>query len=232
MAEPHRAGAVPPLSVVQGDFLAQLLEMEFDRRKRRRRDLQPLRSVAQRIEEEMLGGAVEIGRRSGVAHPHLNYRPLGWKTALPLAQASSMVSELAPLVLYLRHVLAPGDLVIIEEPESHLHPAIQVTFTRRTAEVVGAGVRVILTTHSEWLLEGLGNVVGRSRLTDRSDEQSGIGSLDASDVGVWLFERAENGDGSTVKEIALDRDTGLYPSGFDAVAAALHNDWARISDPR
>ena len=232
MAEPHRAGAVPPLSVVQGDFLAQLLEMEFDRRKRRRRDLQPLRSVAQRIEEEMLGGAVEIGRRSGVAHPHLNYRPLGWKIALPLAQASSMVSELAPLVLYLRNVLAPGDLVIIEEPESHLHPAMQVAFTRRVAEVVGAGVRVILTTHSEWVLEGLGNIVGRAALAERSEGETGAESLDSRQVGVWLFEPTEDGGGSTVKEIALDADTGLYPSGFDAVAAALHNDWAEISDPR
>ena len=231
MAEPHRAGAVPPLSVVQGDFLAQLLEMEFDRRKRRRRDLQPLRSVAQRIEEEMLGGAVEVGGRPGVAHPHFSYRPRGWETALPLTQASSMVSELAPLVLCLRNALDPGDLLIIDEPESHLHPAMQVAFTRRIAETVQAGVRVMLTTHSEWILEELGNTVGRSKLTDRSDETSGIGSLDTSDVGVWLFEPAENGDGSTVKEIALDVDTGLYPAGFDVVATALHNDWSEISDP-
>ena len=49
---------------------------------------------------------------------------------------------------------------------------------------------------------------------------------------MWLFEPAENDSGSTVKEIALDADTGLYPSGFAAVAAALHNDWAEIcGDP-
>ena len=143
-----------------------------------------------------------------------------------------MVSELAPLVLYLRNVLAPGDLVIIEEPESHLHPAMQVAFTRRIAEVVGAGVRVILTTHSEWVLEGLGNVVGRAALAERSEGETGAESLDSRQVGVWLFEPTEDGGGSTVKEIALDADTGLYPSGFDAVAAALHNDWAEISDPR
>ncbi len=70
MAESHRAGAVPPLSVVQGDFLAQLLQMEFGRRKRPGRDRQPLGSVAQRIEEEILGGAVEVGGLPGVAHPH------------------------------------------------------------------------------------------------------------------------------------------------------------------
>lgn len=56
--------------------------------------------------------------------------------------------------------------------------------------------------------------------------------LDARDIGVWLFESANGVGNSTVKEIALDRDTGLYPSGFDAVATALYNDWAGIVDGR
>lgn len=231
LAESDRARAVPPLSVVQRDFLAQLLEMRFARRKRPRRDRQPLWSVAQRIEEEILGGAVEVGGRPGVAHPHFSYRPHGWETGLPLTQASSVVSELAPLVLCLRNV-DPGDLVIIDQPESHLHPAMQVAFAERIAEIVRAGVRVILTTHSEWVLEGLGNVVGRAALAERSEGETAAESLDAGDVGVWLFKPTRDGDGSTVKEIALDADTGLYPSGFDAVAAALHNDWAKIAGPR
>ena len=171
LAEPHRAGAVPALSVVQGDFLSQLLEMRFSRRKRPRRDRQPLWGVAKRIEEEILGGTVEVGDRSrarpGAKHPHFTFRPHGWETSLPLTQASSMVSELAPLVLCLRNV-DPGDLVIIDQPESHLHPAMQVAFIQRIAEIVRAGVRVILTTHSEWVLEGLGNVVGRAALAERS----------------------------------------------------------------
>lgn len=58
-------------------------------------------------------------------------------------------------------------------------------------------------------------------------------ALDARDVGVWLFEPAGDGPGSNnVKEIALDADTGLFPSGFDTVAAALHNEWAKIADPQ
>ena len=67
--------------------------------------------------------------------------------------ASSMVSELAPVVLYLRHLVQPGNVLIIEEPESHLHPAAQVEFTRQLAKLVQAGYRVIITTHSEWILE-------------------------------------------------------------------------------
>ena len=140
-----------------------------------------------------------------------------------------MVSELAPLVLYLRHVVSPDDLLIIDEPESHLHPAMQVAFTQQIAAIAEAGVRVLLTTHSEWVLEALGNVVGGAGLPGRGAEDGGGEPLDARRVGVWLFEPAGDGSGSTAREIALDADTGLYPSGFDAVASALHNDWAEIA---
>ena len=109
---------------------------------------------------------------------------------------------------------------------------MQVAFTRQIAVIARAGVRVIVTTHSEWVLEELGNVVGRARLADRTGEESSAVSLDARDVGVWLFEAADGVGSSTVKEIALDPDTGLYPSGFDAVARALHNEWAQVADAR
>ena len=223
---------VPPISGVRGDFLEQLVEMVANRRPRLRRGSEHLEVIAKDVEVRILSGEVKIGGLPGVPYPQFLYRPIGWKTDLPLTNTSSMVSEIAPVVLYLRHVVARGDLLIIDEPESHLHPAMQVAFTRRIAEIVRAGVRIIVTTHSEWVLEELGNIVGRSRVTDRGNAESGAGSLASRDVGVWLFEPAENGGGSTVKEIALDADTGLYPSGFGAVAAALHNDWAAIAEPR
>ena len=232
MARTRRADPVPALSGVRGDFLKELMEMASGRRRRPRRGGEALRDVGKRLEDGILRGAIGVRGLPGIAYPHFTYRPSGWESDLPLTNTSSMVSELAPVVLYLRHVVAPGDLLIIDEPESHLHPAMQVAFTRQIAEIVRAGVRIIVTTHSEWVLEELGNIVGRSRLTDRGDGKSGAGALAARDVGVWLFEPAENGSGSTVQEIAMDDDTGLYPSGFAAVAAGLHNDWAEIAEPR
>ena len=88
-----------------------------------------------------------------MGYPQFFYKPDGWENALPLMNTSSMVSELAPVVLYLRHVVQPGETLIIEEPETHLHPAMQVEFTRQIAALVHAGVRVIVTTHSDWVLE-------------------------------------------------------------------------------
>ena len=233
MAGIRRVDPLPLLSGVRGDFLEQLVEMVSKRRSPLRREREHLRRLGKRIEDGILGGAVKVGGLAGVAYPHFTYHPGGWKAGLPLASASSMVSELAPVVLYLRHVVVPNDLLIIDEPESHLHPAMQVVFTQRIAEMVQAGVRVIVTTHSEWVLEALGNVVGRPSQKDRRSRESEGVRLAAHDVGVWLFEPAEGGVGSsTVREIELDADTGLYPSGFDAVATALHNEWAEVAGTR
>ena len=160
----------PILSGVLADFLQQLIELDHPPYRRRvsRNDL------GKKIEEAILGGSVRVDRSETIGYPHFTYQPKGWKNTLPLMNSSSMVSELAPVVLYLRHVVQPGDTLIIEEPESHLHPAMQVEFTRQIAVLVNAGVRVIVTTHSEWVLEELANIVQRTaRQTSRGPPQGG-----------------------------------------------------------
>ena len=205
----------PMLSGVLADFLEQLIAIDVSRPRRRSRN-----DFGARIEKAILHGAVEVDRTPPTGYPRFMYRPVGWgkKRQLPLMNASSMVSELAPIVLYLRHLVGPDNVLIVEEPESHLHPAMQVEFTRQLAALVRGGIRVIVTTHSEWLLEALANIVRRSELPD-----DGAPALRPDEVGAWLFEDRKNG--SVVSEIGLD-DSGVYPSGFDDVAAALHNEWA------
>ena len=140
-----------------------------------------------------------------------------------------MVSELAPVVLYLRHVVRKGDLLIIEEPESHLHPAKQTAFARELATIVNSGVRVVMTTHSEWFLEQIGNLVRLAALPpNRRDSLNEV--LEAGDVGAWLFQDALDGEGSTVSEIEVDPETGLFPTDFGAVSDALYNEHASISN--
>ena len=211
------------LSGVLADFLEQLIELDsrWPRRSKSRPDLGAL------IENKILEGAVRTRRSRTTGYPTFTYRPNGWKQALPLMNASSMVSELAPVILYLRHLVRPDNVLIVEEPESHLHPGMQVEFTRQLAAIVGTGVRVIVTTHSEWILEELANLVQISELPDdaRRGLPNGGAALRADQVGAWLFE--PRGEGSVVEEICLD-ETGLYPSGFSKVSAALHNNWAEI----
>ncbi|EKO3880754.1 AAA family ATPase, partial [Vibrio metschnikovii] len=50
---------------------------------------------------------------------------------------------------------SPGDLVIIENPEAHLHPKGQSYLGRLIALTAQAGVQVIVETHSDHLLNGI-----------------------------------------------------------------------------
>ena len=232
------AAATPMLSGVLADFLQQLIEIDRPRieigRVGSRWSRPPFAQhgglLAGRIEEAILGGSVRVDRSETIGYPHFTYQPTGWRKPLPLMNASSMVSELAPVVLYLRHVVQSGETLVIEEPESHLHPAMQVEFTRQLAALVKAGVRVIVTTHSEWVLEELANIVRRSELpaARRKEIPRGESALRSDQVGAWLFEPKRRPKGSIVREIRLD-DSGLYPTEFDEVARILHNDWADIS---
>ena len=228
MAGLRQTPPTPMFSGVLADFLEQLINLGGQTHQshwpRRTNDL------GGQIEKALLDGTVHI-QRTETGYPRFTYQPKGWKDELPLANASSMVSELAPVVLYLRHVVQPGNVLIIEEPESHLHPAMQVEFTRQLAALVRAGVRVIITTHSEWVLEELANIVRLSGLpkADRKGIEGRDVALRPEEVGAWLFQPKNRPRGSVVKEIPLDEDSGLFPSGFDEVAVALHNNWAEIS---
>ena len=167
---------------------------------------------------------------SATGYPFYSYRPDGHKEDILLNQASSMVSELAPVVLYLRHLVRPGDVLIIEEPESHLHPGMQAAFTRQLAAAVRAGVRVMLTTHSDYVLEELANLVRMSELPEaqRADLKGTDVALSSDEVGVWLFEPRKRPKGTVVKEIKLDKDAGTFPAGYGDVTEALYNKWVEI----
>ena len=216
---------LPDLSGVVADFLKQLIELgDLAERQSNKAD-----ALAKRIEQAILTGSVQI-KTSAMGYPLFFYKPDGWKNSLPLMNTSSMVSELAPVVLYLRHVVQPGETLIIEEPESHLHPAMQVEFTRQIAALVNAGVRVIVTTHSEWVLEELANIVQRSKLPKarRKEIPQGDFALRSDQVGAWLFKQKLRPKGSVVEEVKLDAETGLYPTDYDAVSAALYNESVSI----
>ena len=215
------------LSGVLSDFLQQLIELDRPPHKRAQR----AQGLDKRIEKSILGGSINVERSKLIDYPHFTYRPEGWKQHLPLMRASSMVSELAPVVLYLRYMVGRNSVLIIEEPESHLHPEMQVKFTRQLAAMVRSGIRVIVTTHSEWVLEELSNLVLASKVSKkrRKGLSSGSVALAPNEVGAWLFQQKKRPRGSVVTELELER-SGLYSSSFDSVAAATHNEWARIAD--
>lgn len=80
---------------------------------------------------------------------------------IPLSAASSSVWELSQLYFFLGYVLDSGNLrfLIIDEPESHLDTANQILFARLLARLVNSGVRVLITTHSDYIIREINNLI-------------------------------------------------------------------------
>ena len=220
---------LPTLSGVMTDFIQRLILYDEGRT---RDDL--MRSLADALEKETLAGQIRSNPPSSGGYMEFVYRLLGTEKDIRLNCASSMVSELAPVVLFLRGAVNRGDMFIIEEPEAHLHPAAQTQMAVALARLVRAGVRVVVTTHSDWLLQEIANLIREGELEEQTGEPASEGdlpsSLRPSEVGIWLFRKDDNSAGSIVKEIPFDRTEGIGPEEYEEVAEELYNRSANLQN--
>ena len=74
-------------------------------------------------------------------------------------ESSSAVRSLLDLGFYLRHCAEPGDLLMIDEPELNLHPENQRRVARLLARLVNLGIKVFITTHSDYIIKELNTLI-------------------------------------------------------------------------
>ena len=209
----ERFSEIPTFSGMIADFLKQIVNYD-----ERRLSSDEMSGIATVLEDEVLRGEVQV-RRPGGGYPEFRYRPQRAERALRMSQSSSMVSELSPLVLFLRGVVLPGDTLIIEEPEAHLHPAAQTKVALTLARLVRVGVRVIITTHSDWLLEQIGNLVREGEVMRLGKNKTEPGTwLTKEEVGAWWFRTDK-----PVQEIPFEHIAGIEPTEYGEVAEELYN---------
>lgn len=205
---------IPAMSGVVTDFLGELVEM-------RSSGNGDFGEEASRLEKEVLHG--EIGLQADPeTSPEVTYHTESGE--YPLGRTSSMVSELAPVVLYLRHRLRRNDLLLIEEPETALHPGTQVAFARSLVRLVNDGLRVLVTTHSEFFLQQINNaIIARVANQDRVVE-IGLSAerVDSKVISAYFFDPAAGG--TLVRRLPVDFEEGISESSFGAVAEQLYNE--------
>lgn len=203
------------------DFLEEIIGYED-----RNGDWDEMAGIANLLEVEVLRGKIEVKPAVAEGYPEFLYRPKDTARPLRMSQSSSMVSELAPLVLFLRGIVRPGDLLIIEEPESHLHPGAQTAIALTLARLVRAGVRVVVTTHSSWFLQQLANLIREGEVNRlKHGMPSSADWFWKEDVGAWWFHRDK-----PVTEIPFDRIDGIEPRDYEDVAETLYNDSVALQE--
>lgn len=111
--------------------------------------------IANILEHQVIRGQVSSVRAPGSG---FIYSPNGADVELPLHATSSLVTEMAPLILMLRSGRIRKS-VIFEEPEAHLHLEAQRALVRVIARMINKGIQVIITTHSDTFLQEINNLM-------------------------------------------------------------------------
>ena len=111
----------------------------------------------------------------------------GFSYALPIVVAGLLVPV--------------GGLLVVENPEAHLHPAGQSRLGRFLGRVAGSGAQVVVETHSDHVVNGI-------RLAVVDDE-----AVAPTDVVLHFFGEGDGGEPTTIE---LTGNGGLteWPAGF------------------
>ena len=142
--------------------------------------------------------------------PHTNAVALGFRTSSATdfhapTHTGFGLTQVFPIVVAALSARRE-DLLLIENPEVHLHPAGQATMGRFLAEVAAAGVQVILETHSDHVLNGVRRAVKNDVLVP-------------GDVALHFFRPRQDAERDGVEQVQsphLDSEGNIddWPDGF------------------
>jgi len=209
---------VPRLSGLASDFISSILALPSE--------TGPYSRLASEFEARLIHGRIAIREDDDMRYPDLYYEFR--EQEIPLHRSSSTVSELAPVFLYLKHVVGRGDLLIIEEPEAHLHPENQRLLAVLLVRLANDGLNLLLTTHSEYLLGELNNRM----LQHAAQERLPIGPatprerdrLDPSDLSVFVFREDRRAGGFGIEPVGVDAEEGICDDEFVRVHEVLYEE--------
>lgn len=188
--------------------------------------LQRYIELAQLLENEVLVGGIDFSTPAPDPKRDILFQP-SENVVLEVPIASSMVKELSPLVLYLRHIAQPNELLVIDEPEMNLHPEAQAKIIEFLAMLVNAGLNVLFTTHSPYITDHLANLIKAAE----SDDQEAISQefylkrkeafISREKVSVYGVDKGE------VKNI-LDEDGMINWNTFGQVSERISEIYFRL----
>ncbi len=228
--------SIPSLPGMATEFLSNLLTL--DRQLGRSQTDGDMVNAISFIETSVLRGKIDLDESDGLPYPEIVYlqesngAPTGKFT---LEHTSSMVSELAPLILFLKYLVNPGDLLILEEPESHLHPKAQLRMARGIARLVNAGVQVLITTHSSDFTGQINNLLSMSNVSQATAESLGLEPeecLQPEQVSAYGFRIDACAGGAVTYPLPVGSDVGIEDEEFLPVAEQLYHEALALQDAR
>lgn len=195
-----------------GEYLTSVLFQERNRRIIQCPGLESRRGVTLSEALNHWIGEFEFGQSISVKEqPGYGYRkeivPVGLRKSVSLRAVGRGVDHAIPVIVRVL-TARPGDLVILEQPEIHLHPDAQLKMADFLVSAVMTGRNIVVETHSELFALRIRRLIATATDADRDELKSRIGFIFA--------ERDIQTAVSTYKNVELSDDGGFedWPAGF------------------
>ncbi len=175
---------------------------------------------------DIIGGEYNITQND-----QLYYIPKGTRIKLTMVESSSAVRSLVDIGFYLHHVAQKGDLLMVDKPELNLHPENQRRIARLFARLVNLGVKVFITTHSDYIVKELNTLImlnhDKSHLKKIAKDNGydiDVEGINATQVKVYTAEEAlmplQEGQkrrrrGHTLEPADIHPELGIKAPSFD-----------------
>lgn len=187
-----------------------------------------LYNLVMKFESEIIRGELLNRKVDGTDSHEIKY--IHKNKEIPLHLVSSTISELAPIILYLKYVVSFKDTLIIEEPESHLHPGNQRLLARLLVNLVRKGVNIIITTHSPYLIEQLSRFIMLSKVDAKKRVEKYKYDpnefLVANEVATYMFKYSKN-DMFKIENLEITTE-GIPQDEFTKIDEILYEEFLRI----
>lgn len=89
---------------------------------------------------------------------------------IPIMAGAASIKELAPFAIMLQKGLVGNYSIMFEEPETNLHPELQIKVADILAQLLHKGCRFQVTTHSDYFLRRINDLLRLDLLKDRLDK--------------------------------------------------------------
>jgi len=171
---------------------------------------------------KLVGGTYRVGARGGSIRfkPYRSRRNGAGTNFMGLHITSSMVKSLFGLWFYLENQASKGNILMIDEPELNIHPENQREIARLLARLVNAGLNIVISTHSDYIVREFNSLImlsqeqGEKLRKKHKYDRDEI--LKPEQVGAYLY------DDQTIIPFEITPEDGIYATTFDDVISDIN----------
>ena len=159
---------------------------------------------ALQLQKQLIDGTYNVERNHGT----IQFKPYNSSSqSMGLHMTSSTVKSLFGLWFYLENQAQPGDLLMIDEPELNIHPENQRHIARLLARLVNAGLRVVISTHSDYIVREFNSLLMLSQDNGELRKKHGYNEnevLTVEQVSACLFDKR------SITPFEINPEDGIY----------------------